>query len=68
MPAGAGGANVTPGVGSTDDACPQPVNTAAAVSMTPIFAQALITCCLFFAQALITCCLFFAQALITDTR
>jgi hypothetical protein len=57
---------VTPGVGITDAACPQPVNIAATVSRIPsFFARALITACLFFARALITACLFFARALIT---
>jgi hypothetical protein len=76
MPAGVGGVSVTPGLGTTEPACPQPANNAATATTAQsffitgclFFARALITGCLFFARALITGCLFFARALITDTR
>ena len=50
MPAGVGGARVTPGVGITAAPCAQPLSTTAAVSRTHNFLIGR----LFFARALIT--------------
>ncbi|BCI51310.1 hypothetical protein NIIDNTM18_05880 [Mycolicibacterium litorale] len=67
IPAGVGGASVTPGVGTTEAACPHPANTTTVVSSANSL-DTLITSGLFFARALITGCLFFARALITGTH
>ena len=43
MPAGVGGASVTPGTGITDAACPQPASTSTAVSPMPSSLRIVIT-------------------------